>query len=92
MKPRAASFRFGHAALMQLVFALCAAAVWFYFRTVEYLSGPPDPDLYAWSWGFQIMVFALIYVPMVVGAWLAVMLLELGLLRLSSLFRAALRH
>jgi hypothetical protein len=49
------------AALIQGV-AVCAGfAWWFYQRTEAYLAGPPGPDLYAHTWGFQLIVGALFF-------------------------------
>ena len=46
------------------VFAILGAlAGWFYVRTSHYLAGLPDGDLYAQTWGFQGIVFALLYLP-----------------------------
>ena len=50
-------------AVAQVVLVCVAASVWFYFRTKAYLAGPPDPDTYAWSWGFQWMVFGIYWLP-----------------------------
>lgn len=67
--------RFGILAAAQIALAIVIAAVWFYFRTKAYLAGPPDPDTYAWSWGFQWMVFCTYWLPgilLCVGIVLAV--------------------
>jgi hypothetical protein len=50
-------------ATAQLAALVFVAAVWFYFRTSAYLAGPPEPDLYAWSWEFQWFVFAVYWLP-----------------------------
>lgn len=55
---------FAKAALIQLAAAVLAVAIWFYFRTEAYLAGPPDGDLYAHDWGFQFVVFGLIWLPL----------------------------
>jgi hypothetical protein len=47
----------------QVVLVIAIAAAWFYQRTKAYLSGPPDPDTYAWSWDFQWMVFGVYWLP-----------------------------
>ena len=57
--------RFWLRATLQFVFVIVLASIWFYFSTVAYLSGPPDGDLYAWNWGFQIMCFVVIWLPLV---------------------------
>ena len=97
MKPRSVlsastgprtKLRFRHAALLQLVVFLLAASVWFYFRTAAYLAGPPDPDTYAWSWSFQLIVFALFNLPKVLFAWCAVVLVEFGFVCLYHRVRA----
>ncbi len=50
-------------AFFELVTVLLAVAVWFTARTANYLAGPPDGDLYAQTWGFQAIVFVLVYLP-----------------------------
>lgn len=65
----------------QVVLVVGMAAVWFYFRTIAYLAGPPDPDTYAWTWGFQLMVFAVVWLPAIllcVGILLAFERIALG--------------
>lgn len=52
------------AALLQLSAAALGVAIWFYFRIEAYLAGPTDGDLYAQSWGFQLVVFGLIWLPL----------------------------
>jgi Na+/pantothenate symporter len=62
-------------ALAQIVLVVGAAFVWFYFRTTAYLAGPPDPDNYAWNWGFQLIVFAVFWLPAIllfIGILLAI--------------------
>ena len=55
--------KFWMLAAVQIAMAIAAVGTWFYFRTKAYLAGPPDPDLYAWSWDFQLMVFAMFWLP-----------------------------
>lgn len=65
----------------QVVLIVGTAAVWFCFRTVAYLAEPPDPDTYAWSWGFQLMVFVVVWLPAIllcVGVLLAIERIALG--------------
>ncbi|WP_093303387.1 hypothetical protein [Pseudoxanthomonas sp. CF385] len=50
-------------ATAQIVLVVACAVVWFYFRTVAYLAGPPDPDTYAWNWGFQLVAFTIVWLP-----------------------------
>lgn len=48
--------RFRRFCLAQIaVFVMCFA-VWVYLRTAAYLAGPPDGDVYAQTWSFQLMV------------------------------------
>lgn len=42
--------------LYQLLMLFVCFSIWFYIRTAAYLSGPPDGDLYAQTWSFQLMV------------------------------------
>ena len=79
--------RFRHAALLQLALLMLAAFVWFYLRTAAYLAGPPDPDTYAWSWSFQLIVFALFHFPKVLLGWCCLVLIEFSVLRLYHRFR-----
>jgi hypothetical protein len=50
-------------AFIQLFLAIAAVGYWFMLRTKAYLAGPADGDLYAQTWGFQIMIFAIGYIP-----------------------------
>jgi hypothetical protein len=50
-------------ALLELLAVLIAVAAWFLVRTMNYLAGPPDGDIYAQTWGFQAIVFVLVYLP-----------------------------
>ena len=50
-------------ATAQVALVTAAAVFWFYLRTRAYLAGPPDSDLYAWSWGFQWLTFATYWLP-----------------------------
>jgi hypothetical protein len=45
---------------------LLGSAVWFYVRTAAYLVNPSDGDLYAHNWNFQVMVFAVFHLPVLV--------------------------
>ncbi|MFZ3220548.1 MAG: hypothetical protein WA174_10970 [Rhodoferax sp.] len=54
--------------MLQLILIVLAIGGWFVFRTVEYLAGPPDSDLYAQTWGFQALVFVMFYLPWVLLA------------------------
>jgi len=47
---------FKRAWLYQLALLFAFFCVWFYLRTTAYLAGPPDGDLYAQTWSFQLMV------------------------------------
>lgn len=50
-------------AVWELAAVLVAVGLWFGVRTVNYLAGPPYGDVYAQTWAFQCVVFALIYLP-----------------------------
>ncbi len=63
-------------AFLELVTILGAAAVWFAVRTANYLAGPPDGDLYAQTWGFQWLVFVLVYLPWALLAAGALLLIQ----------------
>jgi hypothetical protein len=52
-------------AFIQLFLAIAAVGYWFMQRTEEYLAGPADGDVYAQTWGFQIMVFIIGYMPLI---------------------------
>ena len=52
-------------ALAQLALAFAIAGTWFYFRTEAFLAGPPSGDLYANNWGFQLIVFVMVWLPAV---------------------------
>ena len=52
-------------AFIQLFLAIAAVGYWFIKRTEEYLAGPADGDVYAQTWGFQIMVFLIAYMPLI---------------------------
>ena len=57
------SLKFWKIALAQLLFAVTCSAIWFYFRTMAFLAGPPSGDLYANNWRFQLVVFATVWLP-----------------------------
>ena len=50
-------------AVLQLLGTVSVVGGWFTLHTVEYLAGPPDGDLYAQTWGFQTIVFFMLYLP-----------------------------
>jgi len=50
-------------ASVQILLVVAGSVIWYYFRTEAYLAGPPDPDTYAWNWGFQIIAFAFFWLP-----------------------------
>ena len=74
-------------ATAQVVLVVSIASLWFYFRTSAYLAGPPDPDTYAWSWGFQWFVFAVYWLPGVL--LLSGLLLAIERAALARFYRAA---
>jgi hypothetical protein len=64
---------------------ICAVtlALWFIgmaahcaWRTHAALSGPPDPDLYANDWSFQLVVFLFFWAPAWLIGLLAALLVE----------------
>ena len=60
-------------ALVEFLVILACVVAWFAVRTVNYLAGPPDGDLYAQTWGFQAIVFVIFYFPrtmLAIGVWL----------------------
>ena len=54
-------------AVVQVLLAVAGAATWFFVKTRAWLEIPPPPhaDLYAHEWGFQLIVFALFWLPAV---------------------------
>ena len=52
-------------AVAEAAIAVSAVAIWFYFRTSALLAVPPPPagDLYAYNWGFQLIVFVVVWLP-----------------------------
>jgi multisubunit Na+/H+ antiporter MnhE subunit len=56
-------------AWMALLLIVGVAFAVFVVRTVAYLNGPPDGDLYAWNWGFQLVMFAIFWLPLLVACW-----------------------
>jgi hypothetical protein len=55
--------KFWKIALAQIIFAVACSATLFYFRTMTFLAGPPSGDLYANNWGFQLVIFAIVWLP-----------------------------
>lgn len=77
--------RFRRFWLVQIaVFVLCFA-VWFYLRTAAYLAGPPDGDLYAQTWSFQLMVGAF-YLVGAIPVLATLFLVEAGIFSLVRRF------
>ena len=73
---------FRKAWLIQLALFLAAFCVWFYIRTVAYLAGPPDIDLYAQTWSFQFIVGGL-YLVGSLPLLATLFLVEAGLFQLA---------
>lgn len=73
---------FAKAALIQIAAAVLAVAIWFCFRTEAYLANPLDGDLYAHSWGFQSLVFSLIWLPLALFSAGVLICVEWAVLRL----------
>lgn len=74
-------------AIAQIVLVIVGASVWFYFRTETYLAGPPDPDTYAWNWGFQLVAFAIFWLPAILLC--TGILLAIERAALSAYYRAS---
>jgi hypothetical protein len=55
---------------------LGAFALWEFLRIRAFLHGPPDPDLYANTWSFQIIVSTIFRLPVWVFLLIVVLLLE----------------
>ena len=68
---------FRRLALVQVATALVGVVVWFWMRTEAFLAGPPSPDLYANNWGFQLVVFLLVWLPAAALAAIAILAMEL---------------
>ena len=68
-------------ALFQALLVLAIVAVAFYFRTSALLAGPGDGDLYAHNWGFQLVVFGLLWLPATFFAITALLVVEHQLLK-----------
>ena len=69
--------RFWKLAMVQIALAVGFVAAWFYFRTDALLAVPPPPvgDLYAYNWGFQLIVFFVVWLPttlLIAGILLAI--------------------
>lgn len=73
--------RFWILAAVQVILALVVISIAFYFRTEALLAGPGDGDLYAHTWGFQLAVFALLWVPATLLATGIVLVVERRLLK-----------
>ena len=54
--------RFWPIAIAECVLVAAVLVGWFYVRTAAYLAGPPDPDRYAQTWSFQLVVFAFFWI------------------------------
>jgi len=63
-------------AVLQIVLCLAVVATWFGFRTAEFMAEPTAGDLYAHDWGFQAVMFVLIYLPWTLLASGALVLIE----------------
>jgi hypothetical protein len=62
--------------LAQVLVVLLALSGWYAHRTIDLLAAPPSGDLYAHTWGFQLMVFALMYLPATLVALTVLLLVE----------------
>ena len=78
--------RFRSIAMGQVVLAVTCAAGWFLIKTKSWLELPPPPnaDLYAHSWGFQLVSFGIFWLPFVLLAVCALLVVEFAVLRLIS--------
>lgn len=63
---------------VQIALFVVCFAVWFYLRTAAYLAGPPDGDVYAQTWSFQLMVGAF-YLVGAIPVLATLFLLEAGI-------------
>ncbi len=63
-------------ALVQACIAISGVTIWFLVRTEALLAGPPSPDLYANNWGFQLVVFALVWLPLASIATISILVAE----------------
>ncbi|ARQ91501.1 MULTISPECIES: hypothetical protein [Stenotrophomonas] len=52
-------------ATAQLLIALLLASAWFYVNAKGVLAGPPNPDQYVNTWGFQMAMFLFYWMPAV---------------------------
>ena len=77
------------ALILQGVLLAVAFVLWYYARTKIILAHPEDGDLYANTWGFQIMVGALYFVGTALCS-VALFLVEAGVF--SVILRIVGRH
>ena len=62
-------------AVTELSAAVICAGVLFYFRTRSLLADTPSGDLYASNWSFQLVIFAVVWLPatlLIAGVVLAI--------------------
>ena len=79
--------KFWKLALAQLALAILLFLVVFYVRTKELLAGPHVGDLYAYTWGFQSVVFALFWLPAILLCAGIILIVERQLLKPYYLVR-----
>lgn len=70
--------------LKALAVVVVVAFLAFVVRTVAYLNGPPDIDLYAWNWNFQLLMFGIFWLPLIVAFWIVGVVLTWGARRIMD--------
>jgi hypothetical protein len=83
MKDSPQPLKFWKLALGQITFVVACSAIWFYFRTVAFLAGPPSGDLYANNWGFQLVAYFLFWLPATLAVTGCVLAIERAMLSRS---------
>ncbi|QIL83465.1 hypothetical protein G7047_28600 [Diaphorobacter sp. HDW4A] len=76
-------------AVVQLLCIVAVAAVWFLAKTQALLATPPPPhsDLHAHEWGFQLVVFAVFWLPIAMVGATALVGVEYFVLRTYQAWR-----
>ncbi len=78
-------------AIVEIALTLVLAVVLFYLQAAPFIeAGPPESgDLYAYTWGFQFTVFALLWLPGTIVATAMLLAIQYPLLRTALRFLAA---
>lgn len=59
-------------AAAQTALVIVVSFIWFCFRTITYLQGPRDGDLYAQNLGFQLVAYLIFWLPaLLILNWIA---------------------